>query len=117
MKVFISQPMRGKTDEEILGRRAEIVAMLHQAFPTKDIDVIDSFTKDESLKEKGSVAMLGHSISLMADADLVIFDWGHSMSIDEDYHPGMEIEFHVAREYKIPGFNIGEIDKLLELPS
>ena len=115
MKVFISQPMKGKTDEEILGRRAEIVAMLHQAFPTKDIDVIDSFTKDESLKEKGSVAMLGHSISLMADADLVIFDWSNDRY--ENYHPGMEIEFQVACEYKIPLFNIGEIDKLLELPS
>lgn len=41
-KLFISQPMRDKTDEEILELRKKIVENVKQ-FTGEDIEVIDSF--------------------------------------------------------------------------
>lgn len=99
MKVFISQPMSGKTDEEIINRREEIKKYCIKIFK-KPMDFIDSFTKPNELVEHGRVAMLGHSVSLMYDADLVVFDekW--------DKSPGCRVERFVCEEYGIPVFDI-----------
>ena len=42
LKLFISQPMRGKTDEEILEERNKAVQHVKDALG-EDIEVIDSF--------------------------------------------------------------------------
>ena len=95
MRVFISQPMRGLTIEQIQERRDQICEMLVEVF-NRDIEFIDSINKDEELQKKGSIAMLGHSVSLMADADLVVVD-------DVEYgYTGVHIESEVARNYNIP---------------
>ncbi len=44
MKLFISQPMKGKTDEEIEAERAAVVRLFD--FLGLDLEVIDSFFKD-----------------------------------------------------------------------
>lgn len=100
MKVFISQPMRGRTIEKIQERRDQICEMLVEVF-NKDIEFIDSINKDEELQKKGSVAMLGHSIGLMADADLVVFD-----NCADRFYNGCYIEREVAFKYKIPDMDI-----------
>ena len=41
-KLFISQPMRGKTDEEILAERADAVQAARDALG-EEVEVIDSF--------------------------------------------------------------------------
>lgn len=95
MKVFISQPMRGLTIEQIQERRDQICEMLVEVF-NRDIEFIDSINKDEELQKKGSIAMLGHSVGLMADADLVVVD-------DVEYgYSGVEVESKVADNYGIP---------------
>ena len=95
MRVFISQPMRGRTIEQIQERRDQICEMLVEVF-NRDIEFIDSINKDEELQKKGSIAMLGHSVSLMADADLVVVD-------DFEYgYNGVEVESTVAHRYLIP---------------
>lgn len=102
MRVFISQPMRGRTIEQIQERRGQICEMLVEVF-NKDIEFIDSINKDEELQKKGSVVMLGHSISLMADADLVVVD-------DVEYgYTGVHIESEVARGYSIPIIGMYEL--------
>ena len=45
-KLFISQPMRGKTDEEILAVRAQAIQSAERVMGEK-VEVIDSFTKME----------------------------------------------------------------------
>lgn len=102
MKVFISQPMRGLTMEQIQERRDQICEMLVEVF-NRDIEFIDSINKDEELQKKGSIAMLGHSVSLMADADLVVVD-------DVEYgYTGVHIESEVARGYNIPTIGMCEL--------
>lgn len=72
MKVFISQPMNGRSDEEILKERELIVSQYEENYNTK-VEVIDSFNKSPEDQIKGRVWMLGNSISMMYDADLIIF--------------------------------------------
>lgn len=102
MKVFISQPMRGLTIEQIQERRDQICEMLVEVF-NRDIEFIDSINKDEELQKKGSVAMLGHSVGLMADADLVVVD-----NVEYRY-TGVHIENEVARGYNIPIIGMYEL--------
>lgn len=94
MKIFISQPMNGKTDEDILAKRESLIALAKEKYG--EVEVIDSFTKDPELEAKGQIAMLGHSISMMADADLVVFakDWTRAR--------GCRVEQQVAKQYEIP---------------
>ena len=106
MKVFISQPMKGRTIEQIQERRDQICEMLVEVF-NRDIEFIDSINKDPELQKKGSVAMLGHSISLMADADLVAFD-----NCEDRYHSGCRIEREVADTYQIPKIDIYQLCNL-----
>lgn len=46
MKVFIPQPMRGKTDEEILAIREKIIAGIKNHFPDETIEIADSFFEE-----------------------------------------------------------------------
>lgn len=95
MKIFISQPMNGKTDEDIVAKRETLIELAKKKYGD-DIEVIDSFTKDPELEAKGQIAMLGHSVSMMADADLVVFakDWTRAR--------GCRVEQQVAKQYEIP---------------
>lgn len=67
VEIFISQPMKDKTDEEILQERKRIEDM----WAGKAVHFIDSFF--ESGVSRNPLDSLGKSICLMRDADLVIF--------------------------------------------
>lgn len=84
MKVFISQPMRGKTEEEILEVRNEIMNYATSKYG-HDIEIVDSFFSEiinpdfcsESDNLPHPLVLLGESLKLLADADVAIFatDW------------------------------------------
>lgn len=77
MKIFISQPMRYKTDEEILAERNAAINLFRLIVPSdQEVEVIDSFFKDAPHDAK-PLWYIGESIKLMADADVVYFckDW------------------------------------------
>lgn len=93
MKFFISQPMAGLKDSEILEKRNEIIALIKEKYP--DAEIIDSFSKSEDIVDRGRVAMLGHSIMLMWDADYVFMCNGWMRS------NGCVIENEVASRYNI----------------
>ena len=107
MKVFISQPMHGLTDEEILNHRRELIEKIKSVLGN-DVEIIDSFTKSPELIAKGRIAMLGHSIQLMADADAVVFAIGFNKSI------GCWIEHRVAESYHIPMLREARLDWILK---
>lgn len=75
-KLFISQPMRGKTDEEILAVRERAIESAERNIGEK-VDVIDSFFQNVPEVESKPLWCLGKSLMLMADADVVYFakDW------------------------------------------
>jgi len=90
-KLFISQPMKGKTNEEILEVREKIVEMAQMMFG-ETFEVIDSFFKDEPADAE-PLWYLGKSLQLLSTADLVIFAPGW-----EDAR-GCKIEHTCAAEY------------------
>lgn len=89
-KLFISQPMRNKTDEEILSERAAAVEAAKKILGD-DVEVIDSFFGTSDLSH--ALEYLGESIKLMAQADAVYFapGWGKAR--------GCRIEHDCATEY------------------
>lgn len=76
MKLFISQPMKGKTNEKIEAERAEVISR----FEAEEIrvEIIDSFFKNAPA-QAAPLWCLGESIKLLGEADAVYFckDWQH----------------------------------------
>ena len=74
-KLFISQPMRGKTNEEILAVRGKAIKSAERHLGEK-VEVIDSFFKDAPVDAK-PLWYLAKSIELLATADVAYFakDW------------------------------------------
>lgn len=95
-KLFISQPMRGLKDEEILKAREEIRKKAEKEIG-EPVKLIDSFIKDYpgEINKHVPVFYLGKSIQLLSQADIAYFggDWRNAR--------GCLIEHEVARQYGI----------------
>lgn len=89
MKVFISQPMRGLSDEEIKATREKIISGLEG-----DVEIIDSFFEDAPAQAM-PLWYLGESIKLLGTADIAIFAKGWKDA------RGCRIEHACAEEYGI----------------
>lgn len=74
IKVFISQPMRDKTDEQIKAERKRALDEIKALYPNEEIEMIDSFFDGEP---KTPLWYLGESIKLLGQADIAYFckDW------------------------------------------
>ena len=92
-KLFISQPMRGKTDEEILRERDEAIVIAMDIIKD-NVEVIDSFFQDAPVEAK-PLWFIGKSIELLSSADIVYFCKGWN-----DVR-GCRIEHECAKEYGI----------------
>lgn len=90
-KIFISQPMNGKTTEEIENERNYIIERLGE---NESVEIIDSFFKDKPY-EASPLWYLGESIKLMSEADVVFFCDGWQTA------RGCQIEHDCALEYGI----------------
>lgn len=92
-KLFISQPMRDKTDEEIIAERERAIESAKEHLG-EDVEVIDSFFKDAPHDAK-PLWYLAKSLELLATADVAYFckDW--------DKYRGCKIENTCAIEYGI----------------
>jgi hypothetical protein len=90
-KIFVSQPMRGKTGDEISADRKRI----EDAAKEKHGDVVflDTYFKDF---DGNALAFLGKSISALSEADAAVFGTGW-----EDAR-GCRIEHACCEEYGIP---------------
>lgn len=93
MKLFISQPMNGRTDDEILMERRRIERDVENDFGTY-VDVIDSFIQDAPVDAK-PLWYLGESLKKLAEADVAIFAKGWQKS------RGCRIEHDAAVAYGI----------------
>lgn len=92
-KLFISQPMRDKTDEEIIAERERAIESAKKHLGD-DVEVIDSFFKDAPHDAK-PLWYLAKSLELLSTADIAYFckDW--------DKYRGCKIENTCAIEYGI----------------
>ena len=91
-KLFISQPMRGKTDEEILAERADAAQAARDALG-EEVEVIDSFFGTSDMSH--ALEYLGESLKLLAKADIAYFALGWNEA------RGCKIEHVCAEEYGI----------------
>lgn len=73
-KLFISQPMRGKTDEEILSVREKAIRSAEKQIG-EPVEVIDSFFQSAPVDAK-PLWYLGESLKLLAEADVAFFAKG-----------------------------------------
>jgi Asp-tRNA(Asn)/Glu-tRNA(Gln) amidotransferase A subunit family amidase len=92
MKLMISQPMRGKTNEEIRKEREKIVKQLEQEGHEIVDTIIDDFI--EGAGNNYAIRCLAKSIEFIADVDGVVFMAGWSNS------RGCRIEYQVAVDYE-----------------
>lgn len=98
VKVFISLPMAGFSDEEILKRRLEIERELKEIiFPNSSVEIIPSFFTDSLLEDVKSpgVFYLGRSLMRLANADVAYFaeGWRHAR--------GCKFEHEICSAYGI----------------
>lgn len=93
MKVFISQPMKGKTNEEIKAERNRLLGKV-RALYGDDIEVIDSFFENAPADAR-PLWFLGKSLELLSTADVAVFARGWQDA------RGCRIENTCAIEYGI----------------
>lgn len=73
IKLFISQPMNGKTEGEILKERETAIEIAKEKL-NDEVEVLDTFFDLEDGKK--SLHYLAKSIEFLADADVVYFAEG-----------------------------------------
>lgn len=106
VRLFISQPMRGKTDEQIESEREKLVEIAEAVyFGGGGVEVIDSFFKgglDVPAGAKAPLYYLSKSLELLATADVAIFaeDWQGAR--------GCRIEHECAKRYRVPMIELPE---------
>ena len=109
MKLFISQPMNGKTADEIAAAREDALYLFKRALRSREIRgfgreekpvVIDNYST-----ELDPIKALSDSIAKMTDADIVLIPKMAALP------RGCKIEESVALEYGIPVYyyNLGSI--------
>lgn len=98
MKIFISQPMRNKTDEQIEKERHDAIEHVKKVLG-KDVEVIDSFFKGAPHDAK-PLWFLGKSFELLSTADVAVFigDWYK--------YRGCKMEYKACREYGIKAIDM-----------
>ena len=92
-KLFISQPMKDKTNEQILAEREKAIRVA-KGRVADDVEVIDSFFKDAP-HDARPLWFLGKSLELLSTADVAYFAEGW------DKYRGCKIEHTCAVEYGI----------------
>lgn len=92
-KLFISQPMRGKTNEEIKAEREKAISRARAALG-EEVEVIDSFFENAPADAK-PLWFLGKSLELLSTADAAYF------ALDWEDARGCKIEHTCALEYGV----------------
>lgn len=106
VRLFISQPMRGKSDEEIEREREDLIAIAKAVYAGRgEVEIIDSFFKgglDVPAGAKAPLYYLSKSLELLATADVAIFakDWREAR--------GCRIEHECADGYSVSRIELPE---------
>ena len=93
-KLFISQPMRGKTDEEILAVRSAAIQAAKDVVG-EDVEVIESFFQNAPAGAR-PLWFLSKSLELLSTADVAYFARGWESA------RGCRVEHICAVEYGVP---------------
>lgn len=91
VKVFVSQPMRGKTNEEIMKERERVKDVVKRLYPLHivKVEILDSYIKNSN----SSLETFIRGLNKMYEADLVYFVKGFKE------YKGCKLEFEIATQY------------------
>ena len=92
-KLFISQPMKGKTDEQILAEREKAIVAAKE-YVGEDVEVIDSFFQSAPADAR-PLWFLGKSLEMLSAADVAYF------ALEWSKYRGCKIEHECAVQYGI----------------
>ena len=102
MKLFISQPMKDKSAEEIKEERENIIAHCKEMYGN-ELEVIDSYFQDYN-PDTGCVPLkyLSKSIELLADADVAYFakGWENARGCRIENTCAIEYGIEVVEDYR-----------------
>lgn len=94
IKIFISQPMKDKTDEQIKAEREKAIEDVKKQFGTEDVKILDTFFEGAP-HDARPLWFLAKALEFLSTADVAYFckDW-------EKYR-GCKIEHRCASDYGI----------------
>lgn len=102
-RVFISQPMKDLSEEEILENRKKITDLIMTKY-NGDVEIVDSYIEEKPPEGSNpGVWYLGKSIELLATADAIALAPGWSDA------RGCKIEYKVATEYELTVLTISRV--------
>lgn len=97
-RIFISQPMKDKTDTEIKAERQRIIGRIKELYGD-DIEIIDSYF--ENAPDKAApLWFLGKSFEKLSTADVAFFAKGWENA------RGCRMEYLACREYSIDSVEV-----------
>lgn len=112
-KLFISMPMRGRTQKAIKYSMERVHKMAEVVFG-EELELIDSYIEEaKPTDRKAAIYCIGKSIKKMAKADYCVCI---SSTLFNGYYPGCEIEYEMAIKYGIPFIVIGDREGRWLLP-
>lgn len=104
VRFFLSHPMSGIPEEEVLELRRKMTEYLVKRYPEFQVEIINNYHHEDAPINAGRLWHLGKSIQLMEKADIVVFspDWQKAK--------GCKIEKKICRSYGIPYQVLTSID-------
>lgn len=102
MKVFLSHPMHGYTEAEVMALREAAIEKLKPIYGD-GITIIDNYHHDDAPENAGRVWHLGKSIQMMSEADLVVFCSGWVWAT------GCKIEQDICNRYNLPTIYLSDL--------
>lgn len=112
-KLFVSVPMRGRTEENIRASIKKMHKMAEIIFG-EELEVIPSYIEDRPPKNSNeAVWYLGKSIQLMSEADYFIGTYSY---LGGTVYPGCEIESSISSNYNIPGVLVDDLEAHYIMP-
>lgn len=106
MKVMISQPMNGKSEEQIRSERKQVVEKLNNLH----IEVVDTiFTEEPPQEYNQAIYFLAKSIKALGEVDAIYFMKNWQMA------RGCRVERKVAEEYRVKILDTDFLEEKLTL--
>lgn len=99
-KLFVSIPMKGRSEEEIRKSIAKMKNIV-EAYEGEEVELIDSYVKDNPPENNNqAVWYLGESLKKLSEADIMV-------TIDDRYSwNGCVVEYEAACRYGIKVYTI-----------
>lgn len=99
-KLFVSIPMKGRSEEEIRKSIAKMKNIV-EAYEGEEVELIDSYVKDNPPENNNQALWyLGESIKKLSEADIIV-------TIDDIYSwNGCVVEYEAACRYGIKVYTI-----------